>query len=72
MILMERAGSRNAHVRGLLGVYVLGGLSRDEELHVRSHLAGCPRCRAEYDDLACIPLMLDLLVEDDANGPETG
>jgi anti-sigma factor RsiW len=50
----------------LLGVLVLGGLSGQEELLVRTHLAGCPRCQAEYEELAEVPALLDLLTPEEA------
>jgi anti-sigma factor RsiW len=52
---------RSRHVQLLLGAYVLGGLSAAEEAGVETHLARCPQCRAEYDELACVPSWLDLL-----------
>jgi anti-sigma-K factor RskA len=35
----------------LLGPYVLGQLSADEEREVDEHLRGCPRCRTELEDV---------------------
>lgn len=52
---------RGAHVKLLLGAYVLGGLSAADEAAVEGHLARCAQCRAEYDELACVPSWLDLL-----------
>jgi anti-sigma factor RsiW len=54
------------HVQLLLGAYVLGGLSASEEAVVRAHLSRCGRCRAEHDELACVPSWLDLLSSDRA------
>ena len=34
-----------------LGAYVVGALEPDEAEALRRHLAGCPVCRAEYQDL---------------------
>lgn len=62
---MESAAECDGDVSVLLGAYVLGGLSADEELTVRAHLTRCARCRAEHDDLASITSALGLLV-----GPE--
>jgi anti-sigma factor RsiW len=45
----------------LLGAYVLGGLPADEAAAVRVHLDGCAQCRAEHDELACVPSWLDLV-----------
>lgn len=38
-------------VRDLLGPYVLGSLSPEEEMEVRDHLRQCPRCDEEERDL---------------------
>lgn len=38
-------------VRDLLGPYVLGNLSPEEELEVADHVSDCPRCREEERDL---------------------
>jgi Putative zinc-finger len=63
---MASARERGTHVQMLLGAYLLGGLSAAEEATVREHLDRCVPCRAEHDELACIPGWLDLLT-----GPET-
>jgi anti-sigma factor RsiW len=61
---------RSRHVQLLLGAYVLGGLSPAEKADVEAHLAQCARCQAEYEELACVPLWLDLLqAEDDDPAP---
>lgn len=39
-------------LRESLGAYVLGHLSPADEQDVRVHLAGCPACRAELEELA--------------------
>ena len=52
----------------LLGAYVLGGLSAPEEAAVRAHLEGCAPCRAEHNELACVPSWLDLLAPAEAAG----
>ena len=57
-------GSR--HVSVLLGAYVLGGLRGREEARVKEHLARCPRCQAEYEDLAELPVLLNLISAEDA------
>jgi anti-sigma factor RsiW len=49
------------HVEVLLGAYVLGGLSDGEEAVVRAHLNRCARCRADHEELACVPQWLDLI-----------
>jgi hypothetical protein len=48
-----------AHVRPLLGGYVLGGLEPDEEAAVRAHLETCPGCAREHARLAPLPALLD-------------
>jgi predicted anti-sigma-YlaC factor YlaD len=53
-------------VRFLLGVFVLGGLRGQQDYLVRTHLAGCVRCRAEYEELAEVPAFLDLLTPEEA------
>ncbi|HEV2372161.1 MAG TPA: zf-HC2 domain-containing protein [Streptosporangiaceae bacterium] len=54
------------HVSMLLGVYVLGGLRGDEEVRVTNHLARCGRCQAEYEELAEVPPLLDLVAREEA------
>ncbi|WP_406283948.1 anti-sigma factor family protein [Embleya sp. NBC_00896] len=49
-----------------LGAFVLGALAEDEAGQVRAHLATCPRCRAEYDELAGLPGLLARLTEAEA------
>ena len=51
------------HVSILLGVYVLGGLRGEEEARVTEHLTRCVRCRAEYEELAEVPPLLDLVAQ---------
>jgi anti-sigma factor RsiW len=58
---MRLIGNDDEHVRMLLGAFLLGGLSASEESAVRAHLDICALCRAEHDDLACVPRWLDLL-----------
>lgn len=58
---MASTGERGGHVQMLLGAYLLGGLSAGEASAVRAHLDSCAPCRAEHDDLACVPSWLSLL-----------
>jgi anti-sigma factor RsiW len=58
---------RSPHVQFLLGAYVLGGLSPADEADVQAHLAQCAQCRAECEELACVPSWLDLLKSEDAD-----
>lgn len=63
---MRRSGPVCGQVTTLLGVYVLGGLRGHEETQVRAHLSRCARCRAEYEELAEVPALLDLITADEA------
>jgi predicted anti-sigma-YlaC factor YlaD len=67
---MRNQGLGGRHVTGLLGVYVLGGLRGHEETRVRAHLARCARCRADYEDLAEVPILLNMITAEDAADPE--
>ncbi|WP_161500708.1 anti-sigma factor family protein [Embleya scabrispora] len=49
-----------------LGAFVVGALDEDEAARVRTHVARCPRCRAEYEELAGLPRMLARLSEPEA------
>ena len=59
---------RGGHVQMLLGAYLLGGLSAEQEAAVRAHLDHCASCRAEHDELACVPPWLDMLTAPRAAG----
>jgi anti-sigma factor RsiW len=63
---MRPNGPACKHVKILLGVYVLGGLRGHEETRVRTHLARCARCRAEYEELAELPALLDMITSEEA------
>lgn len=63
---MRSNGPGCNHVQILLGVYVLGGLRGHQETRVRTHLARCARCRAEYEELAEVPALLDMITSEDA------
>jgi predicted anti-sigma-YlaC factor YlaD len=63
---MRMKGLGGRHVTFLLGVYVLGGLRGPEEARVREHLTRCARCRAEYEDLAEVPVLLNMITADEA------
>jgi anti-sigma factor RsiW len=41
-----------SHVQMLLGAYVLGGLTPEEDRLVAAHLQGCDECGAEYLEMA--------------------
>jgi anti-sigma factor RsiW len=53
------------HVQMLLGAYVLGALSPDEDLRVSVHLQSCDVCTADYLELAEVPSLLSALSEED-------
>src|SRR5215831_7034392 len=42
-----------------LGGYLLGGLTARERAAFERHLAGCPACRRELDELRGMPGLLD-------------
>ncbi|QDW31016.1 anti-sigma factor [Arthrobacter sp. KBS0702] len=50
----------------LLGAYLLGGLPPDESAAFERHLAECRDCRAELDELASLPALLDAVPVPDA------
>jgi anti-sigma factor RsiW len=54
------------HVRILLGAFVLGGLRGRQEAAVRTHIVRCTRCRAEYEELAEIRTVLDMITSEEA------
>ncbi|MET0190032.1 MAG: zf-HC2 domain-containing protein [Pseudonocardia sediminis] len=57
-------------LRERLGAYVLDALDDDERAEVDAHLAVCPECRTEVDDL--LPLVGPLsAVDADAVGPDS-
>ncbi|MFE2865961.1 anti-sigma factor family protein [Embleya sp. NPDC059259] len=49
-----------------LGAFVVGALAENEAARVRQHVATCPRCRAEYEELAGLPALLARLTEAEA------
>ncbi|MCQ4040703.1 anti-sigma factor family protein [Streptantibioticus rubrisoli] len=53
-------------VRLSLGAYVLGALTTGESFDVRQHLAACPDCRQEHDELAGVPALLSLVSQAEA------
>jgi predicted anti-sigma-YlaC factor YlaD len=48
-----------------LGVYLLGALDAGERADVEAHLATCETCRAELEELAGLPRVLDQIGLDD-------
>ncbi len=58
-------GPGGAHVRALLGAYVLGALAPAEDRRVTDHLADCDPCGAAYLEVADTPSLLALCDEDD-------
>jgi anti-sigma factor RsiW len=61
---MSQLGSRDDHFHRL-GLFVLGALPLDEHLAVEEHVAQCPRCQAECDELSEVPAFLSVLSEED-------
>jgi hypothetical protein len=55
-----------------LGAYVLGALTPDEREVIDAHLASCPTCTAEMDEMSRLPVLLDLLPEDEVAAMGTG
>ncbi|MDR6506916.1 zf-HC2 domain-containing protein [Arthrobacter oryzae] len=56
----------DAELHTLLGAYLLGGLEPAEVSRFEQHLAACPDCRRELDELASLPALLDALPVADA------
>jgi predicted anti-sigma-YlaC factor YlaD len=63
---MTQSSPACGRLRILLGAFVLGGLRGREEALVKAHLAGCAQCRAEYQELAEVPALLDLITAEKA------
>jgi predicted anti-sigma-YlaC factor YlaD len=63
---MSPGGAPCRHIKILLGVYVLGGLRGHQETQVSEHLARCAQCRAEYQELAEVPALLDMITGEEA------
>ncbi|MEA2473824.1 MAG: hypothetical protein QOE06_1739 [Thermoleophilaceae bacterium] len=55
-----------AELRSLIGGYVLHALEPGEEETVRRHLATCPDCAREHEELAPVPALLDAVLDPDA------
>lgn len=53
-------------LRELLGLYILGGLRRDEAKAFEAHLNDCPVCQQEAAELESLPGMLDAVPRDEA------
>ena len=67
---MSRGGTRCRQIGILLGVYVLGGLRGHQETQVSEHLARCAQCQAEYEELAEVPALLDMITGEEAAGTQ--
>ena len=52
--------------RNDLGAYVIGALDSEERASMRRHLAACPACRTDYEDLLHLRLAIS-----GAAGPKT-
>jgi hypothetical protein len=60
----------DAHVRPLLGAFVLGHLEPDESAAVRAHLDGCAVCRDEGAQLAAVARLLPLADPERVGAPQ--
>ena len=61
------------HEPQLLGAYVLGALEEQEVRTVEEHLASCPECRGELDELRAMEAYLgDVPPEALLDGPPEG
>jgi Putative zinc-finger len=61
------------HPNDLLGPYTLDALDPDEQRQVNEHLAGCPGCREELDELESLRSRLEQVpVEAFLDGPPEG
>ncbi|MFJ4191870.1 zf-HC2 domain-containing protein [Kitasatospora sp. NPDC089509] len=54
-----------SHVRLLLGAYLLGALTPQEDERVARHLPDCPTCTAEYFELSDMTALLAMVGEAD-------
>jgi RNA polymerase sigma-70 factor (ECF subfamily) len=55
------AAERCAQLGGLLSAYQDGELGSEAEGEVRQHLAGCPQCREQQDDLRAVGALLAII-----------
>lgn len=55
------------HPRDSLGLYQLGSLGPGERTDVERHLATCPACRTEFDQLGEVVAALALLSEEEGH-----
>ena len=62
---MTPASAACSECRTLLGGYVLGAIEPDEADAVRRHLAECAECAIEHDELAGVPVLLDMAGDDE-------
>ncbi|MFI9048255.1 zf-HC2 domain-containing protein [Streptomyces sp. NPDC053427] len=71
--MTEPPPPESSHVRLLLGAYVLGALTPEEDGRVAAHLRWCGECGAEYLAMAEVPDLLALFGEADLmEGQEDG
>jgi hypothetical protein len=63
---MRRGGPSCRDINFLLAAYVLRGLRGRQATRVRTHLARCARCRAECEELAEVPALLDMITGEEA------
>lgn len=61
LITVTGANEADPHVRESLGLYLLGALDGEERDAIERHLAGCPACCDEADELGTVADALALL-----------
>src|SRR5215211_8075479 len=66
---MQASGPGHEHWQDATGAYVLGALDQTERAAFEEHLAGCPACREEVDQLLPAALALPISVDPVAPPP---
>src|SRR5829696_425467 len=66
---MQASGPGHEHWQDATGAYVLGALAETERAAFEEHLAGCPACREEVDQLLPAARALPISVEPVAPPP---
>ena len=62
---MTAGAGGGPHVRSLLGAYVLGALTSEENQRVSGHLGSCGPCRTAYLEVADASSLLAFFEEED-------
>jgi hypothetical protein len=55
----------NCALTDSIGAYLLGALDGSEACQLQAHLAECPACRQDFDELATLPRLLRRLTPED-------